>query len=173
MKVRLIFLILLGAISFSSCTDDLRSDVEIWEDDYNTIMAHLAESGIPNIEIDYVKGYGVFIHRRYISHKNHPDVHPLILPADTNVYQYVNINYKIMTLDDVIVKESKSDTISEEVTMNGLLKGMQIGLYNMQEGDSATLYIPSVYGFGRMEQPNLPASTPIKVDIFLESHEIR
>ena len=159
-------------ISATSCMKNYISDEEIWVNDYKTITAYLLENEIKQNTF-YIEGYGGYIQYRYRKFGYNPNDLPVMLNPHADTTQYVTLNYKVMTLDGLVVDALKTDTTNKEFPLQQLLKGIQIGTCLMTKGDSATVYIPSLYGYGHVPMPNAPANTPLKIDIFLETFEIR
>ena len=55
------------------------------------------------------------------------------------------------------------------VEVNGLITGLQIGLTLVPNGSKATFYIPSVYAYGSQAQNNIPANSNLIFEVFLKS----
>lgn len=156
------------AMAFSSCIPDEPTTSERWEEEVDEIVEYLNDN---SISADYVEGYDVFLQSRYVSGID-PLSHPEFDDEGESVVNYVKIGYKGMLLDGTVFDESEQDS-TIEYAMSQLIFGMQIGLYFMCQGDSATFYIPSLYGYGNAEIPGIPANSILKFDVFLESFDVR
>ena len=137
-------LILLGlaillTIIFSTCTsDDVVTDVEQLAIDVEIIDNYLSDNGIDAITDES----GL----RYVIHEEGEGISPEILDD-------VHVRYVGMLLGEADSFDS-SDSIS--FPLNRLIEGWRIGFQLLQEGDSATLYIPSGLGYGSTGQGPIP-----------------
>lgn len=75
---------------------------------------------------------------------------------------------------DYVGKLLSNNTIFDEgevykISLLNLVAGWQIGVPYMQVGDSATLYIPSGYGYGSREQTKIPKNSNLIFGIKLNA----
>jgi FKBP-type peptidyl-prolyl isomerase-like protein len=76
-----------------------------------------------------------------------------LTPPDANTKIIVSYTGRLMTTNEQF---DANDTI--EFNLAGLIPGWQAVLLDMQEGDSVTMYIPSVYGYGFKGTTNIPSN---------------
>lgn len=162
------------AIVFQSCMKDdgySYNDIvyEILAEDIATIQEYLEANNI-DAEMDSATGVFYTIHKEGDGYKTINGVK-------------IEAHYQGETLDGVEFVNTYSG-LSERITLgtaegnpatfNG---GLNTGLLNMNEGDSATIYVPSPFGFQDQVYNNVPANSILvyKVkfeDILLLSEEL-
>lgn len=80
----------------------------------------------------------------------------------------VNVTYAGRLLSNEAQFDS-NDSISFQ--LSGLIVGWQLGIPKIEEGGSATLYIPSAYGYGTRGQGSIPPNANLIFDITLNEIE--
>lgn len=117
--------------------DQLASDIQL-------IDTYLDTLGIDAIEDDT----GL----RYVIHEEGEGKTPEL--ADKIRVRYVGT---------VLGEEEPFDSNNDVTfTLNNLIVGWKVGFKQLQEGDSATLYIPSGLGYGEVSRPKIPANSNLK-----------
>jgi FKBP-type peptidyl-prolyl cis-trans isomerase len=76
---------------------------------------------------------------------------------------YISINYEGVLMDDEVFDSNFGDpawnfTLGEQ----NLIIGFELGLNELNEKDSATFFVPSIYGYGKDgSPPTIPANAPL------------
>lgn len=162
-KIILLFIITF----FVSCIpEDEFNDEEQFEKDVEIIQDYIQEK---EISAFYIGTTGIFISYKHIDYNQR--TYPSFNLNDDSV-TYVNIGYKGYLTDGTVFDQSPADT-TVEMPLERLIRGWQIGIPQMTAGDSATLYIPSYYGYGNYEVEGIPKNSVLLFDIYLESFENR
>lgn len=166
--VSLVLTVVVVAMGMMSCGDDFESfDVyEQYEKDLVIIDTYIQENDINAYDINNT---GVFID---IYHQGELDtaLHPTLDEEGDVSTQYVTFSYKGYFVDGEVFVES-GDSDLEAFQLSSQVSGLQIALLEMTKGDSATIIIPSGYGFGNVTYGNIPANSILIFDICLESFE--
>lgn len=138
-------LVILMTVILSACTsDDVITDEERLAMDIETIDNYLSDNGIAAITDES----GL----RYVIHEEGEGISPEILDE-------VHVRYMGMLLGEANSFDS-SDSI--RFPLNRLIEGWRIGFQLLQEGDSATLYIPSVLGYGTTGSGPIPPNSNLE-----------
>jgi FKBP-type peptidyl-prolyl cis-trans isomerase FkpA len=138
-------LVILMIVILSACTsDDVITDEERLAMDIETIDNYLSDNGIAAITDES----GL----RYVIHEEGEGISPEILDE-------VHVRYMGMLLGEANSFDS-SDSI--RFPLNRLIEGWRIGFQLLQEGDSATLYIPSVLGYGTTGSGPIPPNSNLE-----------
>lgn len=174
-KMRSWLVILLVGVSvfLQSCMKSDGGDVydayAVWQEDIVKIQDYLEANQI-DAEMDSVSGVFYTIHKRGDGYKtiNGVEIEAHFqgetLDGDEFVNTYGGLPERIML----------GQTDGNHETFNG---GLNIGLLSMNEGDSASIYVPSFYGFQNVAYQNLPPNTVLVYhvkfeDILLLSEEL-
>lgn len=132
--------VILITVLFSACTSD--DAVVTYEEqlamDIETIDNYLSDNGIAAM----TDGSGL----RYVIHEEGEGISPEILDD-------VHVRYMGMLLGE---SDSFDSSDSIRFPLNRLIEGWRIGFQLLQEGDSATLYIPSGLAYGSSGQGPIP-----------------
>jgi len=85
-------------------------------------------------------------------------------------YDYITFQFKgtIMSNNSVF-QEGALPNLGESISPFGLIEGLKIGLPRMQEGGSATFYIPSGLAYGTATRTGIPANANLIFKIQLNS----
>ena len=76
----------------------------------------------------------------------------------------IKVNYEGRILIEGTVFDSGNGT---DFLLSRLIAGWQVGTPLIHVGGSITLYIPSIYGFGSLQNGNIPANSVLVFDIEL------
>ena len=92
----------------------------------------------------------------------------------------VQVNYTLRLLDGTVIDTSYEDVAQEndvfnpqrnyapfEITVGGggVIEGWQIGIPKIDKGGKATLFIPSIYGYGARSGGPIPANSILMFDV--------
>ncbi|NNF35032.1 MAG: hypothetical protein HKN68_13040 [Saprospiraceae bacterium] len=143
-------LIILLVVVFSSCTsDDVVTDEEQLAIDIEIIDTYLSDNSIDATSV----ASGL----RYFLHEEGEGISPELTDD-------VVVAYSGKLLGETQVFDS-SDSIS--FPLNRLIAGWQIGFQLLQEGDSATLYIPSGLAYGSTGSGPIPPNANLEFEVKL------
>jgi FKBP-type peptidyl-prolyl cis-trans isomerase FkpA len=122
-------------------------DIVRLSEDYEKIDQYIADNNIP-AEIE--SNYGI----RYAIHREGNGVSPV--PGATISTQYIG-----ELLDGTVFDSSYDSGFPLNFTFgNGeLIVGFELGISQLHEEDSATIFIPSIYGYGGVAQGEIPANS--------------
>lgn len=154
------FVLLILGLIMVSCLDDYESfDVyEQFQTDKAIIKSYMTDNSIEAYEID---SSGVYIS---LFHQGLEDT--LLHPTQSTM----TVGYKGYLVDGSVFDEtSVGELYSAE--LSDMIVGWRIAIPEMTKGDSATLLIPSYYGYGNIALGNIPASSVLIFDVFLDSFE--
>ncbi len=76
----------------------------------------------------------------------------------------VVVNYEGKLLDGNIFDSSYSRGAPLEFSLQGTIRGWQIGIPLFKKGGKGKLLIPSALGYGRLNQPGIPANSVLFFD---------
>jgi len=101
---------------------------------------------------------------RYVVHK----------PGDPNnnieFGDFITLTYKGSLLDGTVFDSTDvDDTWSITLGQSSVITGFELGLDLLNEGDSATFFIPSIYGYGESSTGNIPVNSTLVFDIVVKS----
>jgi len=138
-------LAILITMVFTTCTsDDVITDEERLAMDIETIDNYLSENDIAAMTDES----GL----RYVIHEEGDGISPELLDN-------IHVGYFGTLLGETDPFDA-SDSIS--FPLNRLITGWQIGFQLLQEGDSATLYIPSGLGYGTTGSGPIPPNSNLE-----------
>jgi len=94
-------------------------------------------------------------------------------PGDPNIKiemgDFININYEGKLLNDEVFDSNFGENpLSFELggAQSSFIVGFELGLLNLNQNDSATFFIPSIYGYGKDgSPPDIPGNTPLAFTI--------
>ncbi len=139
------------AIFLGGClNNDTYDTLGILQKDVQTIQDYLSNNGIP-AQMDSVSG--IF----YEIHKNGAGYRPALSAV-------VRVHFSGYTLEGVKFIDNFSVsaleyTFGNAANTNGLTQGFDIGLSHLDEGDSATFYVPSPYGYQNNQTGSVPPNS--------------
>jgi FKBP-type peptidyl-prolyl cis-trans isomerase len=133
--------------------------LEYWSKDIETIQTFLDEN---NIDAEYDSINGIFI-----KYHNKGEGYQTLNGIE------IEANWQGLTLDGTEFVNTFSGlpervTLGRDVNHSSFTGGLNIGLTRMNEGDSATIYIPSPYGFQDVGYQNVPPNTVIMYNVKFE-----
>lgn len=158
----LAFALVASAMFLQSCMNGDENSYEPWvklEEDIVTIEEYLTANQI-NAQMDTATGVFYQIHQEGPGYKAYQNVE-------------IDIHYQGETLDGVeyvntFEGDPKSIIIGDETTyLSTMTNGLMIGLSLIQEGDSATIYVPSPWGYQDQGYQNVPANSILRYNIKL------
>lgn len=148
-----VFIAALGAMPFllGSCLNgDNYDSLGMLRQDIQTIQDYLSNNGIP-AQMD--SSTGVF----YEIHKNGDGYKPALSAK-------VKVHFSGSTLEGTNFISNFSGSgfeyvFGNAVNADGLTQGFDIGLSHLYEGDSATFYVPSPYGYQNSQVGSVPPNS--------------
>lgn len=155
-------LLLVSLVLLTACKDEVFNEAEQFEKDVAIIRSYIEEH---NIEAEEIGSSGVYIQHRYI---NYDHTYHLNYSIYDDSISYVDIAYKGYLTDGSIFDQTETDS-TVLFALEGLIIGWQIGIPEMTIGDSATLFIPSYFGYGPYSKKNIPSNSVLLFDIYLKS----
>lgn len=157
-------MLLAGAFSLQSCLDSDGDSYDAFaqlEEDIKTIQAYLDDNNIDAV-LDSATGVFYQIHSKGNGYRT-------INGID------VDVHYQGLTLDGNTEFVNTFDGASERITLGNadanpshFTGGLNIGLLFMSEGDSATIYVPSPYGFQNRPYFEVPENSILKYNAKFE-----
>jgi FKBP-type peptidyl-prolyl cis-trans isomerase FkpA len=123
--------------------------------DVASIDSHLSSLGLSDDAIKDISGV------RYVIHSLGTGYTPRLTDAVTFTYTGKLINGT----------QFESSTLTDYAVTN-LVAGFQIGLPQIPAGSTATIYIPSGYGYGAQAQTGIPANSILVFDITLKKIKV-
>lgn len=161
----------------TSCLDeeDAFSDSEQFAIDLEIIQDYVSENlpyAYQIFTLDYLGDVyytGVFVD---IFHHGSEDPfhHPALDSADVNTVQYVTVGFKGYLTDGTVFDETEEDELIS-YPLDGFIDGWKLAIPEMTKGDSATIVIPSFYGYKNSEVGSIPKNSVLIFDVYLESFE--
>lgn len=134
-----------------STDDDTFDQQDRYFQELKLIDQHLAEQGI-TAQIDPLTGI------RYVIHEQGTGLMPYVV--DSVVISYTG---SILGGASPFLSET-----SDKLLWNTLIGGIQLPLMKIQEGGSATAYVPSFYGYGQAGRSDVPPNSILEIDVELE-----
>jgi FKBP-type peptidyl-prolyl cis-trans isomerase len=76
---------------------------------------------------------------------------------------FVSINYKGNLLNGTVFDSNYTNIAPWTFTLGqtNLIPGFELGLDRLSKGDSATFFVPSIYGYGKNANGPIPANSPL------------
>lgn len=150
---QLLFALAFGAVWFvQGCNsdDDAFDEQDQYFEELKDIDAYLSENGI-QANTDEQTGI------RYVIEDQGEGLMPYILDS-------VTISYTEKLLADGTVVGSET---SVKRSWGSLIAGIQLPLLKLQEGGTATAYVPSFYAYGQAGTDNVPANATLIIEVEL------
>ena len=129
-------------------------DIKLLSEDLEKIDQYIEDKGITGVEIDPKYGNRYAIHMEGNTKKKKNGA-------------AVTLHYEGKLLNDEVF-DSSFDGNAYQFTYgaSNLITGFQMGVGNLHENDSATIFIPSIYGYGKSGSgENIPANAPLLFNI--------
>ena len=122
-------------------------DIKKLSEDYLKIDQYIEDSSM-TVQIE--PKYGI----RYAIHRTGNGVSP-------EAGAYISTQYQGELLDGTIFDTSYDNNIPLDFTFGQgeLIVGFEMGISQLHENDSATIFIPSIYGYGEREVGDIPANS--------------
>ncbi len=121
-------------------------DIKMLDEDYVKIDQYIANKGF-TAEIDPVFGTRTVVH----------------VPGNTTEIDnndYVTLNYTGVLLDDQQFDTSYGkNPLAFTVAQGELIPGFELGVRELNNLDSATIFVPSIYGYGSKASSTIPANS--------------
>lgn len=122
-------------------------EIKSLDDEYALIDQYILDNNmVANIEPDYGT--------RTVIHTSGNTVIP-------EVGDNVNLHYQLELLDGTVIQSSFNTGIPFNFIIgNGqTVPGFEMGIRQLHENDSATIFVPSIYGYGDQARENIPANS--------------
>lgn len=158
-------LLLLGAGTFSSCIDSEQVDYTDWRKRNDDYIASIDTKEYELIVPDWAPQNSVYIkwhNDRSLTEKN-------LVPMSNST---INVVYQLEDIDGKIYENtySKTDSVYQSKP-NANIIGMWIAMTTMHVGDSATVVIPYLSGYGKSATGNLKPYSNLIFHMKLKSIE--
>ena len=167
--------LIFGSLSMFSCIDDEATDDALIANDKAAIEAYLETDTLVNVKEFHDEATGLRVIWQELS-----DSGVEVKASDTLTVDYVGrlLSGKVFdTSIEAIAKDAgvynssrKYKPLEFPIGYGRLIPGFEIGLSKMEEGDKATVIIPSLYGYGRQgtDDGSIPPNTPIMFELHLQ-----
>ncbi|MDR6807809.1 FKBP-type peptidyl-prolyl cis-trans isomerase [Dyadobacter sp. BE34] len=157
-RINLVWCVLLTmAIGVSSCMKDVSSrDEEKIAENEAAIQAALQADSLGSKAVRDSTGY------YYIIRKSNPS------GLKAQIGDAATIKYTGYTLNGTKVISSTEDNKTEfSFPVNGGVywPGIELGIFKLKTGEQATLYLPFYLASGAVDRVNIPAYTPIRLEV--------
>ncbi|PZX54704.1 FKBP-type peptidyl-prolyl cis-trans isomerase FklB [Algoriphagus ratkowskyi] len=174
MKIRIFALLILiaGTFSFVSCIDDEATDSSILTKDKAAIEEYIATNTVVNVKEFYDEITGLRIIWQELSGSGQG-----VTAGDTLQVDYTGKLLSNKIFDTSIEQVAKDEglytstrkytPLSFPVGYNFLIPGFEFGVGQMEQGDKATVYIPSQFGYGKQGSGSIPSNAPIIFELDL------
>lgn len=168
MKIKLnsLFALVIGVASFTSCIDKEESVEAVYARDVAAIEDYIQSSSLTNVKEYNDPTYGIRIIWQEVSGSGIP-----IELGDTLRVDYTGklLNDKVFDTSiesvarDNNVYSSNRDyiPIRFRIGLGALIFGFEYGVAQMEQGDKATIFIPSGSGYGRNPNGQIPSNSPL------------
>lgn len=168
MKIKPSFLLvlLLSVLGLASCINANETDEVILEKDIKAIAEYIEENPLVNVKEFNDPSSGVKIIWQEISSSG----------VKSEIGDTLRVDYTGKLLSNKIFDTSiESVAKASGIFASGrnyiplkfplgrglLIPGFEIGVASMEKGDKATVFIPSVYGYGNNSSGDVPARSPL------------
>ena len=163
--------VLLSTLTFlmTGCNDDYSDydnfDVyEQYQVDSTIIDAYVEEYDLDAYKIGTSGVYISFSHYGLLS----DSLGQPTRDTDTSTtVQYVTVGYKGYYVDGSVFDSSEESTFA----LSSVIYGWQLAIPEMSIGDSATILLPSYWGYGHYGVGSIPGDAVLLFDVYLASHE--
>jgi FKBP-type peptidyl-prolyl cis-trans isomerase len=174
MKIRIFAILSLIAVSFTfvSCIDDEATDDSILLNDKAAIEDYLSNNTLVNVKEYYDEASGLRVIWQELSGSGMG-----VTGGDTLKVDYVGKLLTNKVFDTSIEQVAKDEGLYSSsrtyaplnfpVGFNLLIPGFEFGVGQMEQGDKATVFIPSLYGYGKQGSGSIPSNAPIIFELDL------
>lgn len=175
MKINLypVFALLLLSTLMISCVSDQESAQVIYDRDVAAINDYIEANNLTNVKEYNDPTYGIRIIWQEVS-----DSGVEIELGDTLVVDYTGKLLSDRVFDssiETVARDNNIYTSSREyiplkfrLGLGSLIFGFEYGIAQMEEGDKATVFIPSDSGYGRNSNGDIPANSPLIFEMDLK-----
>jgi len=156
--------ILVLSVLLSACISDSENAQIIFERDKQRIEQFVRENPIPSVKEFSDPALGIRIFWQEVSNSGRKAV-----PGDTVVVDYVGKLLNGNVFDTSIESVARDNNIFNPnrtyepfrfvFGFDRLIQGFLFGISKMEEGDKATVIMPSLYGYGRDSSPGIPSNS--------------
>jgi FKBP-type peptidyl-prolyl cis-trans isomerase len=154
------------ALAFSSCISDRENDQIIFQRNLDEIEKYVAENPISGVKEFVDPGTGIRIYWKELSGSGElPEV------GDTLFVDYTGKfldNFVFDTSVDSVARQNNMHNPNRNYEpfpmlfgFGAVIVGFEFALSKMEEGDIATVLMPSLYGYGAQGQGSIPPHTPL------------
>ena len=160
------------ALLFSSCISDSENDQIIFQRNLDDIEKYVANNPITSVKEFNDPSTGIRIYWQELSGSGE-----LAAIGDTLWVDYTGKLLNKFVFDTSIDSVARQNNIFNPnrdyepfvmlFGLTGLIAGFEFALSKMEEGDIATVLMPSLYGYGGQGQGSIPANAPLLFEINL------
>lgn len=174
MKIRIFAILSLvaGSFALASCIDDEATDDVILSNDKTAIEEYLATDTVVNVKEYYDEVTGLRVIWQELSGSGLG-----VTIGDTLKVDYVGKLLSNKVFDTSIEQVAKDEGIFSTsrdylpldfpIGYNFLIPGFEFGVSLMEQGDVATVFIPSKFGYGKQGSASIPSNAPIIFELNL------
>lgn len=174
MKIRIFAIISLiaGSFAFASCIDDDATDSSILAKDKVAIKEYLATNTVVNVKEYHDEVTGLRVIWQELSGSGQG-----VTAGDTLQVNYTGKLLSNKIFDTSIEQVAKAEGLYSSarkyvpldfpVGYNFLIAGFEFGVGQMEQGDKATVYIPSQFAYGKQGSGSIPSNAPIIFELDL------
>lgn len=175
MRLRLfsIAALLLGSLSVISCVDEQATDEAIIQDDKKAFEEYLEANSLVNVKEVYDEATGLRVIWQELSKSG-----IAVKQGDTLTVDYTGkfLSNKVFdtSIKDVAVAAGifqaarDYEPLNFPIGFNYLIPGFEYGASLMEKGDKATVFVPSIFAYGRQGSGNIGPNTPIIFELDLQ-----
>lgn len=162
-------------LSVVACLPDVETPQEIFDRDLQKIDKYIVENNLSGVKEHTEEGAGIVMFWETVSGSG----------ATVNKGDTLHIDYTGYLLDGTVFDTSFEDVAIEEdiydedrggyepieikYLSTGMIEGFNFALSKMEEGDVATVIIPSYFGYGNSQAGMIPANSVLIFDIYLRA----
>lgn len=177
MRIKLVpaVALIFGNFALFSCIDEGATDEALLANDKAAIEAYLETDTLVNVKEFHDEATGLRVIWQELSNSGVE-----VKASDTLTVDYVGRLLSGKVFDTSIEDVAKDAGVFNSdrtykplvfaIGYGRLIPGFEIGLSKMEEGDKATVIIPSYYGYGKQGSSDgrIPANTPILFELDLQ-----
>jgi FKBP-type peptidyl-prolyl cis-trans isomerase len=157
-------------IIFSGCVSDQENSQVIFERDVKAIQDYLARNPIASVKKLEDNASGISIYWTELSGSG-------ILPAvgDSVYVDYIGRLLNGTVFDTSIESAARANNIFSpnrryapldlRFGLGQVIPGFEFALSKMEKGDKATVFMPSLYGYGSNPVGSIPANSPLAFEL--------
>ncbi len=161
-----------GSFALASCIDVEATDDVLLAKDKTAIEEYLAANTLVNVKEFYDETTGLRVIWQEVS-----DSGMGVTNGDTLKVDYIgkllsnkvfDTSVKQVAIDEGIFSSSRVYTpLDFPVGFNLLIPGFEFGVGQMEQGDKATVFIPSMFAYGKQGSGSIPSNAPIIFELDL------